>query len=218
MNRDFKGVWIPKEIWLNEELTILDKVILIEIDSLDNEETGCIASNKYLSEFCNCTETKISTSISKLKEKGYIEQTSFDGRHRILKSRLKESLKQTLKNLKADFKKVNAINIDNNIDINNNSNSNSLFEFIESNFGRTLNYIEYELIETWEDTELTRYAIKQAILSNHCNLKYIQTILNTYHRENIQTVQQAQEREEQYKNKKNKPTVSKGWEDDFWNE
>ena len=48
-NRDFKGVWIPKDIWLNENLTMLEKVILIEIDSLDNEavekeSTGCILS------------------------------------------------------------------------------------------------------------------------------------------------------------------------------
>ena len=28
-NRDFKGVWIPKEIWLNEELTMLEKVIFV---------------------------------------------------------------------------------------------------------------------------------------------------------------------------------------------
>lgn len=25
-NRDFKGVWIPKDIWLNEELTLIEKV------------------------------------------------------------------------------------------------------------------------------------------------------------------------------------------------
>jgi hypothetical protein len=24
-NRDFKGVWIPKEVWLNENLSIIEK-------------------------------------------------------------------------------------------------------------------------------------------------------------------------------------------------
>lgn len=38
MNRDFKGVWIPKEIWLSTELTLQEKVMLVEIDSLDNED------------------------------------------------------------------------------------------------------------------------------------------------------------------------------------
>ena len=66
--RDFKGVWIPKEIWLDKRLTPLDKMILVEIDSLDITNKGCFASNKYLAEFCQCTETKISTTISKLKK------------------------------------------------------------------------------------------------------------------------------------------------------
>ena len=33
MDRDFKGVWIPKEIWLCKELSALDRVIYAEIDS-----------------------------------------------------------------------------------------------------------------------------------------------------------------------------------------
>jgi len=37
MKRDFKGIWIPKEIWLNENLTLQEKVFLVEIESLDNE-------------------------------------------------------------------------------------------------------------------------------------------------------------------------------------
>lgn len=84
-NRDFKGVWIPKEIWLNENLTMLEKVILTEIDSLDNEE-HCSAGNEYLAQFCQCSEWKVSTAIKKLIELGYLEVVSFDGRHRRLRS------------------------------------------------------------------------------------------------------------------------------------
>ncbi|MBR2493490.1 MAG: conserved phage C-terminal domain-containing protein [Paludibacteraceae bacterium] len=113
-NRDFKGVWIPKDIWLNENLTMLEKVILIEIDSLDNEE-HCIAGNDYLSQFCQCSEWKVSTAIKKLQELGYIEIVSFDGRHRKIKSCLLKSQEQTLENPKADSGKPKAINIDNNL-------------------------------------------------------------------------------------------------------
>lgn len=115
--RDFKGVWIPKEIWLNEDLTMLEKVILVEIDSLDNEN-GCSASNEYLAEFCQCSETKVSTAISKLIDLGYIYLKSFNGRVRILKSRLSNFERQDLKNLKADYKNFKPNNIDNNIDNN----------------------------------------------------------------------------------------------------
>lgn len=95
-NRDFKGVWIPKEIWLNEQLTMLEKVILIEIDSLDNEH-HCVASNEYLSNFCQCSISKVTAAVTKLKDLGLIEIVSFDGRHRILKSNLKESKHECFK-------------------------------------------------------------------------------------------------------------------------
>lgn len=36
-NRDFKGIWIPKDIWLSDKLTLQEKIMYIEIDSLDNE-------------------------------------------------------------------------------------------------------------------------------------------------------------------------------------
>lgn len=116
-NRDFKGVWIPKEIWLNEELTMLEKIILVEIDSLDNEE-HCVAGNEYLAQFCQCSEWKVSTAIKKLQELGYVEVVSFDGRHRRLRSCLWKFHIQPLENPKSDLGKPKAINIVNNIDNN----------------------------------------------------------------------------------------------------
>ena len=35
--RDFKGIWIPREIWLNENLSLQEKAFIVEIDSLDKE-------------------------------------------------------------------------------------------------------------------------------------------------------------------------------------
>lgn len=116
-NRDFKGVWIPKEVWLDNRLTALDKIILTEIDSLDNEN-GCTAGNEYLAMFCQCSETKVSTAVRKLIDLGYIYQKSFDGRIRVLKSRLLKNERQDLNNLNAEYKKVKVINKDNNININ----------------------------------------------------------------------------------------------------
>lgn len=110
---DFKGVWIPKDIWLSSELTMLEKVIYIEIDSLDNEN-HCTASNAYLAEFCNCSESKITKAISKLQELGMLEIMGFDGRHRIM--RVVKSTRQGSKKYEAEPYKVRANNIDNTID------------------------------------------------------------------------------------------------------
>lgn len=104
MERDFKGVWIPKAIWLNEKLTMLEKIVLIEIDSLDNEN-GCCASNEYLAKFCQCSERKITDAISKLEKLGLIKKLSFDGRTRILKSNLVYGV-ETSKKCEAEKQKV----------------------------------------------------------------------------------------------------------------
>ena len=88
MNRDFKGIWIPKEIYLNDDLNWTEKILLIEIDSLDNEK-GCYASNEYLAKFLSKSKRHIQRSLKTLKENGYIREESFDGRKRVLRSNLR---------------------------------------------------------------------------------------------------------------------------------
>lgn len=116
--RDFKGIWIPREIWLEERLSVLEKVILLEVDSLDNGE-GCWAGNDYLAEFCQCSERKVSEAVTKLIKLGYLKAKSFDGRRRFLGSCVAEKVRQHSRNCEAQSQKVRAININNNI--NNNS-------------------------------------------------------------------------------------------------
>ena len=111
LQRDFKGVWIPKEVWLDDRLNALEKIILVEIDSLDCEETGCFASNDYIAEFCQCSLTKVSLSIKKLTDLGYVYVESFNGRTRILKSRLSKNERQTFKKCEADFQEIKENNI-----------------------------------------------------------------------------------------------------------
>lgn len=116
-DRDFKGIWIPKAVWLDSRLTMLEKGILMEIDSLDNGEDGCYASNDYIAEFCQCGVTKVSNAISKLIELGYLSLKSFDGRQRILQSRLTKSVRQSYKNCETDLQNLQQSN--NSIKLNN---------------------------------------------------------------------------------------------------
>lgn len=83
-DRNFLGVWLPKSIYLNKDLSWSEKILLVEIESLDNED-GCFASNDYFADFLDVTKTTVSVAISKLKKLGFIEQVSFDGRRRVLK-------------------------------------------------------------------------------------------------------------------------------------
>ena len=111
-DRDFKGVWIPKEIWLNKELTMIEKVLLTEIDSLDNEN-HCIASNEYFAEFCNCGIATVTRAIKHLKDLGYIREIAYDGRHRKLS--LIKMISQTNQNDESASSKRLTNNIDNSI-------------------------------------------------------------------------------------------------------
>jgi hypothetical protein len=92
MERNFKGVWIPKEVWLSKELTIMEKLFFVEINSLDNSE-GCYAGNGYFSEFFELSKTRVSIIINSLVTKGYITSTLIykEGTKQILKRVLKVS-------------------------------------------------------------------------------------------------------------------------------
>lgn len=70
-NRGFKGVWIPKEIWLDENLTVQEMVFMVEIDSLDQSK-GCYASNAHFADFFGLSKSRSSEVIKQLEHKGYI--------------------------------------------------------------------------------------------------------------------------------------------------
>lgn len=70
--RDFKGAFIPKDIWCNRELSGDEKLMWGEIFSLDND-FGCIASNQHFMEMFGFANTRKSQRIIKsLKDKGYV--------------------------------------------------------------------------------------------------------------------------------------------------
>lgn len=100
--REFRGIWFPASVWLDKRINAIEKMILLEIDSLDGE-SGCYASNRYLADFCQCSEATVSRAIAKLKGLGYIRIASFDGRTRTLHSCLVNLTRQTSQTDEADL-------------------------------------------------------------------------------------------------------------------
>lgn len=70
--RDFKGVWVPKEVWLSREISASEKLVFIEIHSLDNE-FGCVADNDHFADMFGLSERTVQHIMKSLKEKGLIE-------------------------------------------------------------------------------------------------------------------------------------------------
>lgn len=52
----------------------MEKVLFVEIHSLDNER-GCYASNRYFADFFGMSPRQIATYVGKLKEKGFVTVT-----------------------------------------------------------------------------------------------------------------------------------------------
>lgn len=104
MERDFKGIWIPKEIWLSSELSLMEKVLFVEIHSLDNER-GCFASNRYFAEFFGVSPRQIATYVASLKEKGFISVTFLNQNERTIRAagKFRRTSNEELRALRKDM-------------------------------------------------------------------------------------------------------------------
>jgi len=86
IEREFKGIFIPKDIYLSKLIGWHGKLIFLEIDSFTSKEKDCFFSNEYLAEFFQISVVSVSRYINRLIEIGWVEQTRFDGRKRYLRS------------------------------------------------------------------------------------------------------------------------------------
>lgn len=94
--RQFKGIWIPAEVWLHPELTAVDKVVLMDIHSMTTREDGnYFKSNETIAEQCMCSVATIKRAIKKLQKLGWVE-TELRGRRRYMWVTTKFKLDQVL--------------------------------------------------------------------------------------------------------------------------
>lgn len=97
--KQYQGVWIPKEIWDSTELTWLEKCLLAEIHALDPgiPKTGCFASNEFLGGRFGVTGARMANVISKLRKAGWIKDKSFDGRTRKISISIRPAFTENVK-------------------------------------------------------------------------------------------------------------------------
>lgn len=110
-NRNFKGVWIPKIIWINKKLSWMEKLFLVEIDSLDNKE-GCYASNNYFAEFFQLSKQRCSQIINSLIKKKCLNVTYVYNNKEIKKRVLKiiDRYQENFIGYQENDKDINTIN------------------------------------------------------------------------------------------------------------
>ena len=84
---NFKGFWVPSEIWERKDLTVNQRVILARILSLDRGD-GCFASNDYLAKDIGITRGSLSNLLCRIRKMGLLENVGFDGRTRFCKTKV----------------------------------------------------------------------------------------------------------------------------------
>jgi len=96
---NFKGIWIPASISLNEELSNEEKILLAEIQGLEGDD-GCYASNSYFAKILGKKRRQIQNYLKKLKQKELIIVLNSTSKKRKLftKNKLLETMQSVAPN------------------------------------------------------------------------------------------------------------------------
>ncbi len=99
-------------------------------------------------------------------------------------------------------------------------NSSNLYDIFETEFGRTLSPMEFEIINGWIESgtseDLIVLALKEAIYNGVSNLRYIDKIIYEWSKKGIKTKNDVEKDRKQFKNKisKNKELFDYDWLND----
>ncbi len=81
----FSGVFVPREVLLDEQLPANAKLLFAIIQSLDNDK-GCFASNEYLGGMLCLSESAVRQSLLALEHGKYITRTMDSNGNRSIKT------------------------------------------------------------------------------------------------------------------------------------
>ena len=70
--RQFVGIFIPAKLYLDKNLSWIEKILIVEIQSLCNENEPCKASNEHFSNHLGISKKRVSEIINDLIERGYL--------------------------------------------------------------------------------------------------------------------------------------------------
>ncbi|MCK4842784.1 MAG: helix-turn-helix domain-containing protein [Methylococcales bacterium] len=160
--RDFKGVWIPKDLWLSKELKPMEKFFLLEIDSLDGVG-GCFASNAHFSKLFDVSKGRCTQIIKKLEADGWLEVDVIRNGKIIVKRvvRVVNKLNNPSENIKQPSEKIKQPYLEN--DEGNNTNTNNTKEREKKESKPSLVIPDFINCDSWSEFEQHRKEIKKPL-------------------------------------------------------
>ena len=136
----------------------------------------------------------------------YIDKLTDQGLIRIEVLKNDKDIMEEVVNLEGFYNKVSLITIDNINEKDNDIIKSSIFDVLESEFGRSLTPMEYEISKAWLNDglseELIKEAIKEAVFNHVINLKYIDKILYEWKKNNIKTLKDVEDNRKKRSSKK----------------
>ena len=158
---------IPGYIVKNFEKLNLEGLDLILLLYFINQKNNITFDINKISTDLNIESSKVLELINSLNEKNYIS----------IEMKKNNGVIEEFISTDLFYNKINSILLDNEKDEDNND----IYSMFEKEFGRTLSPTEYETINKWIqngiEEELIKEALKEAILSNVRNMRYIDSIL-----------------------------------------
>ena len=183
---------VSKELLFNyKKLNITDSELIILI-YLTNQSNN-IYNPKQIANALNFELNDILEFINSLCEKG------------IIKIEMKK-----INNIRSEI-----INLDNlyeklalSLNMKEDKNESNLYNVFETEFGRTLSPMEFEIINGWVDNgyseELIKLALKEATYNGVSNLRYIDKIIYEWGKKGIKTREDVENNRKNFKNNSNK--------------
>jgi len=200
VNRNFKGVWIPKEIWVDTNLTWMEKLFITEINSLDADK-GCFASNDYFSKFFGLSKGRCTQIIQSLVRKNYLS-VEYDKKGKQIIKRVLRILNRGIKYSKQGYLEnaQESNTVSNNTGINNKETVVSIISAFNEITGRKLSakskshsdiikarlkdgHSETDLVDViklknaeWANTEYAQYIVPATLFRRQNFEKYLVSV------------------------------------------
>ena len=102
MERIVKGIWVPIEIWEDDDLCLNEKALLMDIDSFTSRGRECYISNDWICEHLGVAKRTAQTYLKHLIDRDLVRVVKFDGRVRYLESNLPSLQGRSAENCTAD--------------------------------------------------------------------------------------------------------------------
>lgn len=70
--RQFVGIFIPAKLYLDKNLSWIEKILIVEVESLTSEKEPCKATNEHFAQHLGISKDRVSKIISSLVKRGYL--------------------------------------------------------------------------------------------------------------------------------------------------